>query len=110
MGHGKAEQKNVLTAPTLEHGNSKPAQKGWQGREGACPSRNSQGSSEVSQLIPLHCRGLGHQHPLASATGLQGTGRGCPRAVSFLGFSSALQRCSSVETESLSPCKHMGME
>lgn len=69
MGYGKAEQKNVLTAPTLEQRNSKPAQEGWQGREGAWPSRNSQGSSGVSHLIPPHCQ---CQHLSGSAIGLQG--------------------------------------
>lgn len=52
MGDGKAEQKNMLTAPTLEQGNSKPAQEGWQGREGAFTIRNSQASWGMSHLIP----------------------------------------------------------
>lgn len=32
------------------------------------PSRNSQGSSEVSHMIPAnsHCKGLGHQHSAGS--------------------------------------------
>lgn len=68
MGRGKAEQKNVLTSPTLEQGNRKPAQEGWQGREGTRASRNRQGNSGMSHLIPPHCQ---HQHPSGSAIGLQ---------------------------------------
>lgn len=67
MGHCKAEQKNVLTAPTLEQGKSKPAQEGWQGGEGAYTSRRSQGNSGMSLLIPSHRQ---HQHPPGSAIGL----------------------------------------
>lgn len=78
MGHGKAEQKNILTAPILEQGDGKLAQEGLQDREGDCPSRNSQGSSEASPLIPAHghCEGLGHQHPAGSGHTAAGDRRG----------------------------------